>query len=108
LGRSRGARLGLKPLVPSTGGVQSHVRAAAGIAKALQNVASRSAAPTDHVTREYVLDSASSGEVPVTGPRKHPAKVRTSHRNGGRTWWAHFEFTRIKIEPIILRNKIEE
>jgi hypothetical protein len=27
---------------------------------------------------------------------------------GGRTWWAHFEFTRINIEPIILKNKIEE
>jgi hypothetical protein len=25
-----------------------------------------------------------------------------------RTWWAHFEFTRINIEPIILRQKIEE
>jgi hypothetical protein len=33
-----------------------------------------------------------------------------SHKrlNGGRTWWAHFEFTRINIEPIILRKKIEE
>ena len=28
--------------------------------------------------------------------------------SGGRTWWAHFEFTRINIEPIILRKKIEE
>jgi len=27
---------------------------------------------------------------------------------GGRTWWAHFEFTRINIELIILRKKIEE
>jgi hypothetical protein len=27
---------------------------------------------------------------------------------GGRTWWAHLEFTRINIEPIILRKKIEE
>jgi hypothetical protein len=26
--------------------------------------------------------------------------------SGGRTWWAHFEFTRINIEPIILRKKI--
>ena len=26
----------------------------------------------------------------------------------GRTWWAHFEFTRTNIEPIILKNKIEE
>jgi hypothetical protein len=23
-------------------------------------------------------------------------------------WWAHFEFTRINIEPIILRKKIED
>ena len=27
---------------------------------------------------------------------------------GGRTWWAHFEFTRINIAPTILRKKIEE
>jgi hypothetical protein len=108
LGRSRGALLGLKHLVPSTGGVQSDVMATAGIAKALQNVASWSAAPTDHVTRGYVLDSASPGEAPVTGPREHLAKVRGSHPNGGRTWWAHFEFTRINTEPIILKNKIED
>ena len=28
--------------------------------------------------------------------------------SGGRTWWAHIEFTRINIEPIILKNKFEE
>jgi hypothetical protein len=28
--------------------------------------------------------------------------------SGGRTWWAHFAFTRINIEPIILHKKIEE
>ena len=27
---------------------------------------------------------------------------------GGRSWWAHFEFTRMNIEPIILCKKIEE
>jgi hypothetical protein len=27
---------------------------------------------------------------------------------GGRSWWAHFEFTRINIEPIVLRKKIED
>jgi hypothetical protein len=27
---------------------------------------------------------------------------------GGRTWWAHFEFTRINIGPTILRKKIED
>jgi hypothetical protein len=28
--------------------------------------------------------------------------------DGGRTWWAHFAFTRINIEPTILRKKIED
>ena len=28
--------------------------------------------------------------------------------DGGRTWWAHFEFTRINIGPTILRKKIDE
>ena len=32
----------------------------------------------------------------------------TTALRGGRTWWAHFEFTRINIAPIILRNKIED
>jgi hypothetical protein len=27
---------------------------------------------------------------------------------GGRSWWAHFEFTPMNIEPIILRKKIED
>jgi hypothetical protein len=27
---------------------------------------------------------------------------------GGRTWWAHVEFTRMNIEPTILRKKIED
>ena len=34
--------------------------------------------------------------------------ARSGPSNGGRTWWAHFELTRINIEPIILRKKIEE
>jgi len=29
-------------------------------------------------------------------------------RTGGRTPWAHFEFTRINIGPIITRKKIED
>jgi hypothetical protein len=37
--------------------------------------------------------------------RHRPAKNSSS---GGRTWWAHFEFTRINIEPIILRKNIED
>jgi hypothetical protein len=28
--------------------------------------------------------------------------------SGGRTWWAHFKFTRINIAPTILRKKIED
>jgi len=28
--------------------------------------------------------------------------------SGGRTWWAHFAFTRINIELTILRKKIED
>ncbi len=28
--------------------------------------------------------------------------------SGGRTWWAHFEFTRIHITPTILPKKIED
>jgi hypothetical protein len=31
-----------------------------------------------------------------------------SGRNGGRTWWAHFEFTRINIELTILPKKFED
>jgi hypothetical protein len=27
---------------------------------------------------------------------------------GGRTWWAHFEFTRINTTPTILYKKIED
>jgi hypothetical protein len=37
----------------------------------------------------------------VSGSRLFPV-------SGGRTWWAHFDFTRINIEPIILKNKIED
>ena len=34
--------------------------------------------------------------------------LRHSTARGGRTWWAHLEFTRLNIEPTILRNQIEE
>jgi hypothetical protein len=43
--------------------------------------------------------------LPNERQRHRPAKNSSS---GGRTWWAHFEFTRINVEPIILRKKIEE
>jgi hypothetical protein len=38
------------------------------------------------------------------------ARARTTVHleGGGRTWWAHFEFTPINIEPINLRKKIED
>jgi hypothetical protein len=41
-----------------------------------------------------------------SGRRSNP--LRRGSLGGGRTWWAHFESTRINIEPIILKNKIEE
>ena len=40
------------------------------------------------------------------GSRDDPP--RATPRSGGRTWWAHFEFTRINIAPIILHKKIED
>jgi hypothetical protein len=33
---------------------------------------------------------------------------RARPASGGRTWWAHFEFTRIHITPTILPKKIED
>jgi hypothetical protein len=36
------------------------------------------------------------------------AERRTVQLSGGRTWWAHFEFTRINITPTILPKKIED
>jgi hypothetical protein len=33
---------------------------------------------------------------------------RQSRPGGGRTWWAHFEFTRINITPTVLRKEFEE
>jgi len=47
--------------------------------------------------------------VPRTLRRSAGSPATAQHaRSGGRTWWAHFEFTRINIEPTILRKKIEE
>ena len=41
--------------------------------------------------------------------RCQPRRSReASPPNGERTWWAHFEFTRINIEPIILKNTFED
>jgi hypothetical protein len=37
--------------------------------------------------------------------RRPDASIQPS---GGRTWWAHFEFTRINTTPTILCKKIED
>jgi len=55
----------------------------------------RAASPEKH-RRERSCDNGCRCGVLPSGP------------GGGRTWWAHFEFTRINIEPIIRKNKIEE
>ena len=34
--------------------------------------------------------------------------IPQSGLSGGRSWWAHFEFTRINIAPTILYKKIED
>ena len=36
------------------------------------------------------------------------ALCRQYSGSGGRTWWAHFEFTHINTTPIILPKKIED
>ena len=38
----------------------------------------------------------------------HRPRSSVSGLSGGRTWWAHFEFTRMNIGPTILRKKIED
>jgi hypothetical protein len=40
-------------------------------------------------------------------PTKHDVTVAVPG-SGGRTWWAHLEFTRINIARIILCKKIED
>jgi hypothetical protein len=37
-----------------------------------------------------------------------PSATRVRHLDGGRTWWAHLQFTRINITPTILPKKIED
>jgi hypothetical protein len=43
----------------------------------------------------------------IVAPALRAAKVPCSG-GGGRTWWAHFAFTRMNTTPTILRKKIEE
>ena len=52
-------------------------------------------------TRDKARGTAGIGRAghagaPIRGSRSFPV-------SGGRSWWAHFEFTRINIEPIILK-----
>jgi hypothetical protein len=56
------------------------------------------------------MTAASARSAPVFIPElvsRRPS-VFLSLPDGGRTWWAHFEFTRINIRPTILRKKVEE
>jgi len=34
--------------------------------------------------------------------------ARRMSPGGGRSWWAHFEFSRMNMTPTILRKKIED
>jgi len=56
------------------------------------------------------MTAASARSAPVFIPElvsRRPS-VFLSLPDGGRTWWAHFEFTRINIRPTILRKKFED
>jgi hypothetical protein len=47
------------------------------------------------------LGRAGRAGLQVSGSRLLPV-------SGGRSWWAHYEFTRTNIEPIIPGKKVEE
>jgi hypothetical protein len=40
--------------------------------------------------------------------RSFPPLESAVDASGGRTWWAHLQFTRINIEPTFLEKEIEE
>jgi hypothetical protein len=47
------------------------------------------------------------------GPHGYPSSragssASMSRLGGGRTWWAHLEFTRINIKPTIRKKEIED
>jgi hypothetical protein len=44
----------------------------------------------------------------ATRPSLEIRPVGRTWSSGGRSWWAHFAFTRINIELTILEKKIEE
>ena len=39
---------------------------------------------------------------------RHARTVLSNRGGGGRSWWAHLEFTRLNITPTILHKKIED
>src|SRR6266576_1374402 len=53
-------------------------------------------------------DHLDMGERQVGGAHPHAGFETVTLLLDGTTWWAHFEFTRINIEAIILRKKIED
>jgi hypothetical protein len=59
-----------------------------------------------HIARGSAL--ASVGFCCAAGALQPSVRPPEDGVSGGRTWWAHFEFTRINIEPTILRKEIED
>ena len=70
------------------------------------------AGPRTRPHRRHGRGSRRQLDVIARTPAVNSRQVRHStlgiRSSGGCTWWAHFEFTRINIEPIILRKKIED
>lgn len=59
-------------------------------------------------TVNYLAASERADESLVTQTVIEAALVTRQSLRGGRTWWAHVEFTRISITPTILKKQIEE
>jgi hypothetical protein len=57
---------------------------------------------------QYTVDVSTSKAIPAWPSGLPNGHARPYPAGGGRTWWAHLEFTRINIEPTILRKKIED
>jgi hypothetical protein len=58
------------------------------------------------------LRQVTSASIPASHPpdkslRDYRAEHRSIRPTGRRSWWAHFELTRINITPTILHKKIE-
>src|SRR5438128_2468072 len=75
--------------------------------------------PNENVTtaadqgRRWIATRRATRDLPITRERSIakglPTGVRLAARlTGGRTWWAHFAFTRINTTPTILRKEIED